>query len=61
MLQALTVLVISAFIMMVPQNLYNTISSTSFTQYMGIGNYDLRADIQQTDNISEKRLNCKMR
>ena len=47
--------------MMVPQNLYNTISSTSFTQYMGIGNYDLRADIQQTDNISEKRLNCKMR
>ena len=58
---SLTVLVISAFIMMVPQNLYNTISSTSFTQYMGIGNYDLRADIQQTDNISEKRLNCKMR
>lgn len=51
---SLTVLVISAFIMMVPQNLYNTISSTSFTQYMGIGNYDLRADIQQTDNISEK-------
>ncbi|RAR44566.1 ABC transporter permease [Paenibacillus sp. MDMC362] len=51
---SLTVLVISAFIMMVPQNLYNTISSTSFVQYMGIGDYDLRADIQQTDNISVK-------
>ncbi|MEC0201827.1 ABC transporter permease [Paenibacillus lautus] len=51
---SLTVLVISAFIMMVPQNMYNTISSTSFIQYMGIGNYDIRADIQQTDNISEK-------
>ncbi|MEC0257228.1 ABC transporter permease [Paenibacillus lautus] len=51
---SLTVLVISAFIMIVPQNLYNTISSTSFIEYMGIGNYDIRADIQQTDNISEK-------
>ncbi|WP_098747688.1 ABC transporter permease [Paenibacillus sp. EZ-K15] len=51
---SLTVLVIAAFIMIVPQNLYNTISSTSFIQYMGIGNYDIRADIQQTDNISEK-------
>ncbi|TDL65125.1 ABC transporter permease [Rhodococcus qingshengii] len=46
----LVVLVISAFIMIVPQNLYNTISSKSFIQYMGIGNYDLRI---QT-NVSEK-------
>ncbi len=50
----LAVLVISAFIMIVPQNLYNTISSKSFITYMGIGSYDLRIDIQQTDNISEK-------
>lgn len=50
----LVVLVISAFIMMVPQNLYNTISSKSFIQYMGIGTYDMRMDVQQTDHISAK-------
>jgi putative ABC transport system permease protein len=50
----LAVLVISAFIIIVPQNLYNTISSKGFIAYMGIGQSDLRVDIQQTDNISEK-------
>lgn len=50
----LTVLVISSFIMIVPLNLYNTISSNNFIKYMGIGNYDMRIDIQQTDNISQK-------
>lgn len=50
----LAVLVISSFIIIVPQNLYNTISSKSFIGYMGIGNYDMRIDIQQTDNIFEK-------
>jgi putative ABC transport system permease protein len=50
----LAVLMISAFIIIVPQNLYNTISSKGFIAYMGIGQSDLRVDIQQTDNISEK-------
>jgi putative ABC transport system permease protein len=50
----LSVLVISAFIIIVPQNLYNTISSKSFSTYMGIGSYDMRIDLQQTENISEK-------
>lgn len=50
----LAVLVISAFIIIVPQNLYATISSKSFITYMGIGSSDMRIDIQQTDNISEK-------
>lgn len=50
----LAVLVVSSFIIIVPQNLYNTISSKSFTKYMGIGDYDMRIDIQQTPNISEK-------
>ncbi len=50
----LAVLVLSAFIMIVPQNLYNTISSNNFITYMGIGSCDLRIDIQQTDNISNK-------
>ncbi|WP_449600268.1 ABC transporter permease [Paenibacillus sp. Marseille-Q9583] len=51
----LAVLVISAFIMIVPQNLYSTISSKSFISYMGIGNYDLRIQLSgNIDNISEK-------
>ncbi|WP_423189851.1 ABC transporter permease [Alkalibacterium sp. f15] len=50
----LVVLIISAFIMIIPQNLYNTISSENFVTYMGIGRSDMRIDIQQTDNISEK-------
>lgn len=50
----LVVLVISTFILIVPQNLYNTISSKSFITYMGIGSSDIRIDIQQTDNISKK-------
>ncbi|GIP34240.1 ABC transporter permease [Paenibacillus sp. J2TS4] len=50
----LAVLVISAFLIMVPQNLHNTISSKSFIKYMGIGNSDIRIDLQQTDQISEK-------
>ncbi|TCS94145.1 ABC transporter permease [Hazenella coriacea] len=50
----LAVLVISTFIIIVPQNLYNTISSKSFITYMGIGSSDMRIDIQQTNNISNK-------
>lgn len=50
----LAVLVISAFIITVPQNLYNTISSEDFITYMGIGNSHIRIDIQQTDNITQK-------
>ncbi len=50
----LAVLVLAAFIINVPQNLYNTISAKSFITYMGVGNSDLRIDIQQTDNISGK-------
>lgn len=50
----LAVLVMSVFIMIVPQNLYNTISSKSFITYMGIGNSDIRLDIQQTDHIAAK-------
>lgn len=50
----LAVLVLCAFIMIVPQNLHSTISSKNFTAYMGIGDSDLRIDIQQTDHLAEK-------
>lgn len=50
----LAVLMISAFILIVPQNLYNTITSANFITYMGIGSSDLRIDVQQTDHLTEK-------
>lgn len=50
----LAVIVVSAFIIIVPQNLYHTISGKSFIRYMGIGSYDMRIDIQQGDDIAGK-------
>jgi putative ABC transport system permease protein len=50
----LTVLVSAVFIVIVPLNLYNTISSKSFISYMGVGDSDLRIDIQQTGHIAGK-------
>lgn len=50
----LMVLVAAAFIIALPQNLHNTISSRSFISYMGVGDSDLRVDIQQTEDISAK-------
>ncbi|WP_169089742.1 ABC transporter permease [Paenibacillus sp. PL91] len=51
----LAVLVISAFIIIVPQNLYSSISSSSFISYMGIGNYDLRIQLSgNIDNVADK-------
>ena len=37
--------------MIVPENLYNTISDKAFISYMGVGNCDIRIDLQQTDQI----------
>lgn len=42
----------SAFLMLLPQNLYSTLSSPSFVTYMGIGNADIRMDIRQGTDIS---------
>ncbi|MFC4600228.1 ABC transporter permease [Cohnella hongkongensis] len=51
----LAVLVISAFILIVPQNLYSSISSKSFISYMGIGNYDLRIQLSgNIDNVADQ-------
>ncbi len=50
----LAVLVLAAFISIVPRNLYHTISSEDFMTYMGTGKSDLRIDLQQTDDIAGK-------
>ena len=48
------IMILSTFIVIVPQNLYHTISSRDFISYTGVGNCDMRIDIQQTDNIPKK-------
>lgn len=42
---------ICAFLMLVPQNLYSTLSSPKFVTYMGIGDGEIRIDVRQTEDI----------
>ena len=53
-LTLLFVIILACFIMVVPQNLYHTISDSSFVTYLGVGRCDLRMDIQQTEELEEK-------
>ena len=53
-LTMLFVIILACFIMVVPQNLYHTISDSSFVTYLGVGPCDLRMDIQQTEELEEK-------
>lgn len=53
-LTMLSVVIVSTFIMLVPQNLYSTISSPDFSSYMGIGRSDILFRVQQTDQLGEK-------
>lgn len=40
------------FLILVPNNLYHTLSDPSFVTYMGIGSGELRMDVRQTDDIA---------
>lgn len=53
-LTMLLILVILVVIIIIPQNLSNTMASSNFITYMGVGKSDIRFDIQQTSNITEK-------
>ncbi|MGN0629735.1 MAG: FtsX-like permease family protein [Ruminococcus sp.] len=44
---------ICTFIMIVPQNLYTTMSAPDFVSYMGIGNSEIRMDIRMTEDIGK--------
>lgn len=44
---------ICTFIMLVPQNLYTTMSAPNFVSYMGIGNGEIRLDIRMTEDIGK--------
>lgn len=45
---------IAVFLMMIPSNLYSTLSSPKFVTYMGIGNADIRMDLRESDESGEK-------
>lgn len=53
-LTMLLVLIMSVFIIIVPQNMYQTISSDSFVSFMGVGKCDARIDLQQLEDIGLK-------
>ena len=44
------------FIIIVPRNIANTISSEKFVTYMGVGNSQIRMDVRQTKDINAKTL-----
>jgi len=47
------IFILSTFIMIVPLNMLTTISSPSFTNYMGVGKSDLRLDIRNHESSGE--------
>ena len=54
-LTMLFVIILACFIMVVPQNLYHTISDSSFVTYLGVGRCDLRMDIAARQRSWRKR------
>ncbi|MDO5541378.1 MAG: ABC transporter permease [Eubacteriales bacterium] len=48
------VIALGIFMMILPQNLLSTISSSRFVTYMGIGDGEIRLDIRQTEDIAGK-------
>ena len=51
------VTIVAAFLMMIPTNLYSTLSSPKFVTYMGIGNADIRIDLRG-NNIGNEKLSA---
>jgi putative ABC transport system permease protein len=44
---------ICTFSVILPLNMYNTMNSSEFSTYMGIGKSDMRIDLRKTDRITE--------
>lgn len=47
-----SVMAACVFLMLVPENLYSTLSSPRFVTYMGIGDGEIRIDVRQTQDIA---------
>ena len=50
----LGVFIISAFVMILPANLFNTINDKSFSTYMGIEESDIRIDLHQNEDLEQR-------
>jgi putative ABC transport system permease protein len=49
------VFVFSSFLILLPMNMKNTIENPSFITYMGVGESDIRIDIQYSDKLNEQK------
>lgn len=49
------VFVFSSFLILLPMNMKNTIQNPSFITYMGVGESDIRIDIQYSDKLAEQK------
>lgn len=49
------VIVLSVFVITVPMSMYMTVSDSGFIRYLGLGNYDIRADLTQIDSKKEQQ------
>ncbi|WP_342598302.1 ABC transporter permease [Psychrobacillus sp. FSL H8-0483] len=47
------IFIICTFIVILPINIFNTMNSSEFSTYMGIGKSDMRIDLRKTDTITE--------
>jgi putative ABC transport system permease protein len=48
------IFVICAFLIVMPLNFLNTLESPEFVRYMGIGQCDIRVDLQHTEDIGQR-------
>ncbi len=49
------VFIFSSFLILLPMNMNNTAKDPSFMTYMGVGESDIRIDIQYTDKLQEQK------
>jgi putative ABC transport system permease protein len=49
------VFIFSSFLILLPMNMKNTVVDPSFMTYMGVGESDIRIDIQYTDKLTEQK------
>ncbi|HHX63166.1 MAG TPA: ABC transporter permease, partial [Epulopiscium sp.] len=49
------VFIFSSFLILLPMNMKNTVENPSFMTYMGVGESDIRIDIQYTDKLQEQK------
>ncbi len=50
----LLIFIFSSFLILLPMNMNNTINNPSFLTYMGIGESDIRIDVQYSENLIEQ-------